>query len=147
MRKNIRDPLTDPLIDTAFKRSCVYLCKARRTLWFLIVLYNCCLSDCRNMIMSHCGISVVINVRLYDSQDVLKMNARKKTYLEFNIINLYTFSDYELHYTRGWHVGYHEKYMNGGNTGIFKKNSVSSTTHPHENSGSTGVYHSKGNIS
>ncbi len=31
------------------------------------------LSDCMNMmIMSHCGISVVINVRLYDSQDELK---------------------------------------------------------------------------
>ncbi len=39
--------------------------------------------------------------------------------------------------------GYHEKYMNGGNTTIFKKNSVSSTTHPHENSGTTGVYHNK----
>ncbi len=31
--------------------------------------------------------------------------------------------------------------------GVFKKNSVSSTTHPNENSGATGVYHSKGNIS
>ncbi len=37
--------------------------------------------------------------------------------------------------------------MNGGNTGVFKKNSVSSTIHSHENSGTTGVYHSKGNIS
>ncbi len=38
------------------------------------------LSDCTNMmIMSHYGISVVINVRLYDSQDELKMGARKKT--------------------------------------------------------------------
>ncbi len=36
------------------------------------------LSDCTNM-MSHCGISVVINVRLYDSQDVLKMAVHKKT--------------------------------------------------------------------
>ncbi len=31
------------------------------------------------MIMSHYGISVVINVRLYDSQDELKTGARKKT--------------------------------------------------------------------
>ncbi len=40
-----------------------------------------------------------------------------------------------------WHrtVGYHEKYMNGSNTGIFKKNSVCSSTHPHENSGATGI--------
>ncbi len=37
--------------------------------------------------------------------------------------------------------------MNGGNTGVFKKNSASSTTHPHENSSATGVYHSKGNVS
>ncbi len=36
--------------------------------------------------------------------------------------------------------------MNGDNTGVFKKNNVSSTTHPHENSGATGVYQSKGNI-
>ncbi len=37
------------------------------------------LSDCTNMmIMSHYGISVVINVRLYDSQDELKrVHARK----------------------------------------------------------------------
>ncbi len=40
-----------------------------------------------------------------------------------------------LHCTRGRNVGYHEKYMNGGNTGIFKKNSVCSSTHPHENRG------------
>ncbi len=45
------------------------------------------------MIMSHCGISVVINVRLYDSQKELKMGAHKKTCLEFYIINLYTPSD------------------------------------------------------
>ncbi len=39
------------------------------------------LSDCTiMMITSHCGISVVINVRLYDSQeDVLKIGVRKKT--------------------------------------------------------------------
>ncbi len=37
-------------------------------------------------------------------------------------------------------VGYHEKYMNGGNTGVFKKNSVSSSTHPHETSRTTSVY-------
>ncbi len=95
------------------------------------------------MIMSHCGISVVINVRLYNSQDALKMGARKKTCPEFYIINPYTSSDYELHCTRDLNVGYREKYMNGGNTGVFKKNSVSSTTHPHENSGATGVYIAK----
>ncbi len=136
--------------------------------------------------MSHCGISDVINVRLYDSQDELKTGARKKTCPD-------TSSDCELHYTRDRNVGYHEKYMNGGNTGvvpnsdpcqiitplvlvglglgvgeglglcnqiaistrgviiwqgvknghntgIFKKNSVCSSTHPHENSGATSVY-------
>ncbi len=36
--------------------------------------------------------------------------------------------------------------MNGSNTIIFNKNSVSST-HPQENSGVTVVYHNKGNIS
>ncbi len=30
--------------------------------------------------------------------------------------------------------------MNGGNNGVFKKNSVCSSTHPHENSGATSVY-------
>ncbi len=45
------------------------------------------------MIMSHCGISVVINVRLYDNQDELKTGARKKTCPEFYIINPYTSSD------------------------------------------------------
>ncbi len=92
------------------------------------------------MIMSHCGISVVINVRLYDSQDELKTGVRKKTYPEFYIINTYTSSDCELHCTWGCNVDYHEKYMNGGNTGVFKKNSVCSATHPHENSGATSVY-------
>ncbi len=91
------------------------------------------------MIMSHCGISVVINVRLYNSQDELKKGARKKTCPEF-YINPYTFSDWELRCTRDRNVGYHEKYMNGGNNGIFKKNSVCSSTHPHENSGATSVY-------
>ncbi len=53
--------------------------KAGRTLRFLIVLYDCCLSDCTNMmIMSHCGISVVINVRLYDSQDAIKTGVREE---------------------------------------------------------------------
>ncbi len=78
------------------------------------------------MIMSHYGISVVVNVRLYDSQDELKTGARKKTCPEFYIINPYTSSDYELHCTRDRNVAYHEKYMNGGNTGVFKKNSVCS---------------------
>ncbi len=85
------------------------------------------------MIMSHYGISVVINVRLYDSQDKLKTGVRKTACPD-------TSSDCELHYTRDRTVGYHEKYMNGGNTGLFKKNSVCSSTHPHENSGATGVY-------
>ncbi len=49
------------------------------------------------MIMSHRGISVVINVRLYDSQDELKTGERKKTCPEFYIINPYTSSDCELH--------------------------------------------------
>ncbi len=31
------------------------------------------------MIMSHCGISVVIDVRLYDSQDMLKTGVRGTT--------------------------------------------------------------------
>ncbi len=38
------------------------------------------LSDCMNMmIMSHCGISFVINVRLYNRQGKLKTGAHKKT--------------------------------------------------------------------
>ncbi len=82
------------------------------------------------MIMSHCGISDVFNVRLYDSQDELKTGARKKTCPD-------TSSDCELHYTPDRN---HEKYMNGSNTGAFKKNSVCSSTHPHENSGATSVY-------
>ncbi len=55
------------------------------------------------MIMSHCGTSVVINVRLYDSQDKLKMGARKKTYPEFYIIYPYTSSDCGLR--TALHVG------------------------------------------
>ncbi len=99
------------------------------------------MSDCTNiMIISHYGISVVINIRLYDCQDALKTGVRKKTCPEFEIINPYTFSDWELRCMRDRNVGYHEKYMNGGNTGVFKKNSVCSSTHPHENSGTTSVY-------
>ncbi len=90
--------------------------------------------------MSHCGISVGINVRLYDSQDELKTCARKKTCLQFYIIYPYTHSDCELHCTRNPNVGYHEKYMNGDNTDLFKKNSVCSSTHPHQNSGAASVY-------
>ncbi len=56
------------------------------------------------------------------------------------MINPYTFSDWELRCTRDRNVGYHEKCMNSGNTGVFKKNSVCSSTHPHENSGTTSVY-------
>ncbi len=48
-----------------------------------------------------------------------------------------------MHCTQGWKVGYHEKYMNGGNTSVFKMYSASSTMHPHENNGATRVYHSK----
>ncbi len=56
---------------------------------FLLSPLGLYLSDCTNMmIMSHCGSSVVINIRLYDSQDVLKTGARKKTCPEFYIINL-----------------------------------------------------------
>ncbi len=99
------------------------------------------LSDCTDMmIMSHYGISVVINVRLYESQAELKTGACKKTCPEFYIIKPYTFSDWELRCTRDRNVGYHEKYMNGSNTGVFKKNSVCSSTHPHENSVVTSVY-------
>ncbi len=99
------------------------------------------LSDCMNMmIMTHCGISVVINVILYDSQDELKTGARKKTCPEFYMINPYMFSDWELRCTRDRNVGYHENYMKGGNTGVFKKKSVCSSTHPCENSGMTSVY-------
>ncbi len=72
------------------------------------------------MIMSHYGISVVINVRLYDSQDELKTGARKKTCPEFYMINPNPnpSSDCKLHCTRDRNVGHHEKYMNGGKTGI-----------------------------
>ncbi len=59
------------------------------------------------MIMSHYELSVVINVRLYDSQNTLKTGARKKTCPEFYIINPYTFSDWELCCTRDRNVGYH----------------------------------------
>ncbi len=52
------------------------------------------------MIMSHCGIAVIIIVRLYDSQDELKTDERKKTCPEFYMINPYTFSDWELRCTR-----------------------------------------------
>ncbi len=46
------------------------------------------------MIMSHCGISAVINVRLYDKQDELKMGAHKETCPEFYMINPYMPSDF-----------------------------------------------------
>ncbi len=49
------------------------------------------------MIMSHCGISIVINVRLYDSQEALKMGVHKKTCPKFYIINPYTSNYWELH--------------------------------------------------
>ncbi len=56
--------------------------------------------------MSHCGISVVINVSLYDSLDELKMGACKKTCPEFYIINPYTFSNWELRCTRELNFGH-----------------------------------------
>ncbi len=72
-------------------------------------------------------------------KDELKTGALKETCPEFYIINPYTFSDWELRSTLDRNVGYHEKYMNGGNTGVFKNNSVCSSTHPHENSSATSV--------
>ncbi len=108
----------------------------------LLNSFRIVLSDCMNMmILSHYGISVVINVRLYDSQDKLKMGARKKNCPEFYIMTPYTASDCEYtDYTRNRSVGYHEKYMNDSNTSVYKKNSVCSSTHPHENSSATSVY-------
>lgn len=47
-------------------------------MWFTIVLYDCCLSGCTNMIL----VSDVINVRLYDNQGTLRDNKHK-----FYIIN------------------------------------------------------------
>ncbi len=83
------------------------------------------------MIMSHYGISVVINVRLYDSQDELKTGARMKTCPEFYIINPYTSSDCELHCTRDRTVGYHEKYMNGSNTAYLRRIVYAANLHTH----------------
>ncbi len=54
--------------------------------------------------MSHCEISVIINVRLYDSQDELKTGVRKKTCPEFYIINPYTSSDCKLRRSRDRNV-------------------------------------------
>ncbi len=82
------------------------------------------------MIMSHYGISVVINVRLYESQDELKTGACKKTCPEFYIINPYTFSDWELRCTQDRNVGYHEKYMNGSNT-VYLRRIVYAVLHTH----------------
>ncbi len=78
------------------------------------------------MIMSHCGISVITNVGLYDRQDELKTGVRKETYPYIYIINPYTLT---ASCTRDRNIGYHEKYMNGGNIGVFMKNSVCSSTH------------------
>ncbi len=97
------------------------------------------MSDCTDMmIMSHYGISVVINV-ITNSQDELKTGECKKTGQEFYIINPYMRYDWELCCTRDRNVAI-MKYMNGGNTGVFKRNGVCSSTHPHENSGTTSVY-------
>lgn len=51
--------------------------------------------------MSNCGISVVINVRLYGSQDALKMDAHKKTHPEFYLVN-------------PWHVQWRELHLHAG---------------------------------
>ncbi len=59
--------------------------------------------------MSHCEISVIINVRLYDSQDELKTGVRKKTCPAFYIINPYTSSDCELRRMWDRNVDYHER--------------------------------------
>ncbi len=64
---------------------------------------------------------------------------QENTFLQYQPIYC-TFSDWELRCTWDRNVGYHEKYMNGGNTGVFKKNSVCSSTDPHENSSTTSVY-------
>ncbi len=71
------------------------------------------------MIMSHCGISVIINF-MYDSQDEFK-RVRKKTSPEFYIITRNTSRDCDLRRTRDPNVGYREKYMNGGNTGVLEE--------------------------
>ncbi len=88
-----------------------------------------------NMIMSHSGISFVINV-CTTVKTPLKMGVRKKTCPSF----IYQPSDCELNCKRDLNVGSHKKYMNG-NTGVFRKNGVSSTTH-HMKSGAT-VYLAK----
>ncbi len=86
------------------------------TVRFLKSILGLYLSDCTNMmIMSHCEILVVFNVRLYDRPDELKTDACKKTCPEFSIINSCMISYWELRCTRDRNVGYHEKYMNGGN--------------------------------
>ncbi len=80
------------------------------------------------MIISHYGISVVINVILYDSQDELKTSACKNTCPEFYII-------YHTRSVTGSCVACRTKmlaimkYMNGGNTGVFKK--VYAALHTH----------------
>ncbi len=106
--------------------------------FFILSPLGSYLSDCTNIIMSHYGISVGINVRLYIVKTSWK-RVRARTCLQFYIIYPYKHSDCELHSTRNPNVGYHEKYMNGDNTDLFKKNSVCSSTHPHENN-ATSIY-------
>ncbi len=79
-----------------------------------------------------------------DSQDKFKTGARKNLSGVLHYLPIH--AQWLQTALQDQSVGYHEKYMNGGNTGVFKKNSVCSSTHPHENSGATSVYR-KGNIS
>ncbi len=61
-------------VDTSVRCSLSKECLSRaHTVRFFESPLGLYLSDCTNMmIMSHYGISVVINVRLYDSKDELK---------------------------------------------------------------------------
>lgn len=94
------------------------------TVRFLKSPYGLYLSDCTNMmIMSHYGISVVINVRLYDSKDKLKNECAQE-----NLSGV-------LHYQP-----IHVQWLRTALHCIFKKNSVCSSTYPYENSGATSVY-------
>ncbi len=77
------------------------------------------LSDCTNMmIMSHCGISVVINVRLYDSQDELKRVHARKLVRSFKL-STHTRPVTANCIARGTEMLAIMKSINGGNTGVF----------------------------
>ncbi len=69
------------------------------------------------------------------------MGTCNKTCPEFYIINPYMSSDCELHCTRDRNVGYHEKYMNSGNTGIFTvRRIVYAALHTHMKTAAQPVY-------